>query len=654
MINQKIIIGLLAAVFVSGFTIPVAPAEERIYDEVVGIDKYGNVESLIMEKPKVGLSKHEIYHYDILTVHFYNINNLDADSLYMRVYKNGKVYLSFGMVADIPFLQDQENENILKAVYLPDWNESAGYYEIKLFYRGKRLETDGKIIFSLKRRVLPEIKKGISIVDLETNNSIKNKKFTGPSGLETDYSAIISWAKFMKADALWILSGETTSFKRRGKDDFPWDPGPLENLDLLKKLAAREELDIGAYVMSFYVPGKLGVPERYEPGLGYNSEKDYLFRSRHISLGSEKRISDIIDLVKSFQNDPEIKYIGLDFIRTGRADGYELAGSVIDETNIVTPVDWNKYSTEDKIKWFANKIEVEKDSIIIEKWRWWRARKVALITKRIIREANITKPVWVFTLAWNHGKEHGQDPVMFFDAGVSIDAVMLYEANSQQFSRLLKHWKNYISDGEGNIIIGNSIDYKLLDSDTLNPPQELFRRNIAGYKNIIRGGNATGIFIHDLARAFWGRRGGFSIEDYAVAHISSVYSLKKDLQVEDFVFDIHVNSIEEHEYGTLETRGFIDIKYTGKVPINRIQVELFSPRDQTSITYFMDDPPKYSSECKIDKLEPSESKKIGFSMITDNNIPYESIRFKIEIGDDREYYTTKLLKLIGLEKIVKK
>ena len=277
-----------------------------------------------------------------------------------------------------------------------------------------------------------------------------------------------------------------------------------------------------------------------------------------------------------------------------------------------------------------------------------------MITKRIIREAHITKPVWVFTLAWNHGKEHGKDPVMFFDAGVSIDAVMLYEANSQQFSRLLKQWNNYISDGEGNIIIGNCIDYNLLDSDKLNPPQELFRRNIAGYKNIIKGGNAAGIFVHDLARAFWGRRGGFSIKDYAVSHISSVYSLKKDLKVEDFLFDIHVNSFGEHEYGTVETSGVIDIKYVGTVPVNRIQIELYSPGEPASITYFIDDPPEYSRIYIIDKMEPLEGKKIGFSMITGNNIPYGSIRFKIEVGDERVYYITKLIKLNGLEKIVKK
>jgi hypothetical protein len=572
----------------------------------------------------------------------------------MRVYKEGKVHPSFGMVSDIPFLPVPGNENILKAVYLPDWNERAGYYEIKLFYMGKQLGTNSRIIFSLNRRALPEIDRGISVVDLETNNRIKTRNFTDPSGLKTDYSAIISWAEFINADALWILAGETTSFKKRDRYDYPWEEGPLENLDLLKKLASTKGLDIGAYVMSFYVPGDFGIPERYNAGLGYNSEKGSLYRSSHISLGSENRINDIIDLVKKFQNDPEIKYIGFDFIRTGRADGYEMAPFVIDETNIKTPDEWANYSKEEKIKWFAKMIEVKKDPLIIEKWRWWRAHKVALIVKRIIKEAHITKPVWVFTLAWNHGKEHGQDPVMFFDAGVSIDAVMLYEANSQQFSRLLKHWKNYINEGEGNIIVGNCIDYNLLDSATLNPPQELFRRNVEGYKNVINGGVASGIFLHDLARAFWGRKGGFSIEDYAVSHMSSVYNLKKDLQLEELLLDVQINGVSIQEYGIIETRGSIYIKYNGMEPITRINIELFNPRNRTSITYVIKDTAIYSKECEIDRIDPLESKKVDFILKTDKKIPVESIRFKIEIDGITEYFITKLLTLDVGEKIVQK
>ena len=83
--------------------------------------------------------------------------------------------------------------------------------------------------------------------------------------------------------------------------------------------------------MSFYVPGPDGIPERYKPGLGYNAENDTLYRARHISLSCDQRVKDLIDLAREFQNDQQIDYIGFDFIRTGRVDGYELAQLVIDD-----------------------------------------------------------------------------------------------------------------------------------------------------------------------------------------------------------------------------------------------------------------------------------------------------------------------------------
>ena len=83
-------------------------------------------------------------------------------------------------------------------------------------------------------------------------------------------------------------------------------------------------------------------------------------------------------------------------------------------------------------------------------------------------------------------------------------------------------------------------------------------------------------------------------------------------------------------------------------------MELFSPREKISIYYFIDDLYIYPDDCKIEKLEPSDSKMIEFLMITDNDIPPNSIRFKIETGSKMEYFITKLLKYEALEKIVKK
>jgi len=442
---------------------------ERITDKVRGVDINGNIENIELKKPKILLSKNEIYHYEILNVYLYNIDKYVPNRFYMKVYNGNTICSSMGKVHSIPFLWEKDR---LRASYMPDWNGKDGNYEIKIFYEDKRLKTNDIIKFTLKRRVPPKITEAISVIDLEMNKSLKNKTLLTPSYNYSDYTAIFDWAKFMNADALWILSGETTTFNRSGGKIGPWDSGPLENLYLLKEKAKENGIKIGAYIMTFYVPGTNGTTKRYESGIGYDSKNDLLYSTKHISLKCERRIVDIIDLTKEFQNDPEIHYIGFDFIRTGRVDGYELAEDVIRDTNIKTPDNWKYLGKEEKVKWFAKKIEVEKDQIIIEKWRWWRAHKVSLIVKRIIEEAEITKPVWVYTLGWNHGKEHGQDPVMFFDAGVDIDAVMLYEANELQFEKLLTQWNRYIEQGEGNIFVGNCVDYRLLDSLTLNPPGE--------------------------------------------------------------------------------------------------------------------------------------------------------------------------------------
>lgn len=628
-----------------------AHAESRIFDEVIGVGENGGVERIAIKTPKVVLSKSEIYHFEILNVYLYDISDLNGDLFSMRIQKGGSVHPSAEGLRDIPFLpeRDQNGQICYKAVYLPDWNEEDGQYEIQIYYGDRVCSFHDTLTFILKRRVPPGIKKGFCVVDLEMNPSIRERKFESPGGEQTDYRALLEWAQYMQADAVWILAGETTGFQLRTKRAHHWDAGPLENLYLLKKKAGRYGVAIGAYIMSFYVPGTHGVPGRYEPGIGYNSEKDYLYRSKHISLFSEQRIQDIIELASAFEKDPEIAFIGLDFIRTGRADGYELAPAVVKDTNIRVPPGWDVLSTDEKIRWFAKKIEVERDPLILEKWRWWRAHRVAEIVQRVIKEAQITKPLWVYTLGWNHGKEHGQDPVMFFDAGVTIDAVMLYEANSDQFKRLLQHWKNYLKEGQGNIIVGNCIDQNLLDSQYNNPPDELMRRNIEGYRNIKNNGFASGLFLHDLARGLWGRRGGHTLHEYANAFLSSVFSLKKDLQVIDLRVDVEVDEIIINGTERIEVLGHIFLKNNGTEPIRKIRLSSVGLQESDTAVYFYETSSHIDS-CELSTLNTFESQRVDFNLIRKAYSHFqEEIGFKVELPDFNEYYIVRYVKLDNIQ-----
>lgn len=622
---------------------PPASADSDRIRHVTGLDSSGAVERLSEQegpgtgtapagrvkpgvekagKPAVHLSSREIYHHQILEVTVEGLLRLDPELLTMQVMRGGNALKSYGRLREIPFRREGD---LLRAVYLPGWNEREGALEIGLFYDGTRLRTTGNLEATLKRRAVSPPDGFLSVVDLEMNSSIRTRSMVNPEGVRSDYTALLEWARYLRADLLWILAGETTSFSPRSRGESPWDPGPLENLRLLKERARDYGIGVGAYIMAYYVPGKNGVPERYEPGLGYNREHDYLYRARHISLASEQRILDMIELAARFQRDPNVQYIGFDFIRTGAADGYELAEEVIHDTGIAVPGSWERLAPWERTRWFARKIELDKDPDILEKWRWWRAHRVASIVQRVIEEAEITKPVWVYTLGWDHGREHGQDPVMFFDAGVSVDAVMLYESTREQFVRLLGQWNRYLRAGQGNVIVGNCVDRNLLDSERFSPPEEFYRRNVEGFGTVMGGGTASGVFFHDLSRLLWGRRGEHSPMDYAVAHLSSLYKMKNTGESPDLIVEVVDGTVLALKNNSTDDFTSLEIK-----TLHPEQVRLGNPGQN-------------GSSLRIERLGTFESIAIPFT-VHHGGQP-GMVGFSIARDGVREYFFSEILQV---------
>ena len=346
---------------------------------------------------------------------------------------------------------------------------------------------------------------------------------------------------------------------------------------------------------------------KYDPSLGYSSHRG-LEDSLHISLNSEQRLNDIVEVVKSFDKNPYVSFIGLDFIRTGRADGYEMGPAFIDDMNVRVPNYYFKMSYVDKIKWFSKRVENQKNRRIIMKWRWWKAHKVATIVNTIIKKAHLKKPFWIFTLGWEHGKQHGQDPYMFFDAGVFIDAVMLYEAKLKQFQNMMIQWPNYMRDHRNNIVIGNASDVRLLDGLSHNPAIEYLYRTKRGYKEIYRNSYAKGIFLHDISRALWSSKRGVDVEDWAVIHG-------------------HATSIYRHDLGLIPYKGELSFnkdKQTGLIKfvnksgkqINNISFKIVKSKHWRSLSY---------QGTNTFSLRPHEAKVISFKAIPHSKYKYKEI-----------------------------
>ena len=427
--------------------------------------------------------------------------------------------------------------------------------------------------FEIVRRKVPRLQPGFSVVNLEYVKPLANQKVRGPMEQMGGYENLVEWVRYIDADALWVLAGQTTGWDKTLSPEKPWSSTPIKNYKLLSSVAKNKGIAMGAYVMSFYTPNNGKALTGYNPSLGYDSRAGRLYASKHVSLADQKRINDMASFAKTLQEDEEIDFIGFDFIRTGRADGYELGPRVVQDMNIKTPKGYESYSDLEKVKWFAATVENQANQNEIKKWRWWRAHRVATVINQIIQAASITKPVWVFTLGWRWGHEHGQDPYMFFDAGVMIDAVMLYEASQPMFSSMISFWPTYYSVESRNIMIGNATDVRLLDSDTAHPGIEYMRRMNRGVRMPHPTKLAGGMFMHDISRALWSRHRGLDVAEWAIIHGASTSEFRHDLGMMPYKAEI---VLDKPIQGERSRKGVIRVENIGKKPLKNLRL-VFSP-----------------------------------------------------------------------------
>lgn len=582
----------------------------------------GNNESSF-DPLRINTSKKSYFRYEIVDIiadyRDMNKQSIENGTLKAKVYYNNKIIKSVGDIVEFDLQYDEELKKWIGHWPIP-WNPPLGTYYVLVSaepnYPGKPMMR--KNSFDVMARPLNKVPPGLSVMAIESGVDITRKKIIGPNGKEGDWRNAIKWANFMGADAIFNLVWiPKTSIKKFLKNE-SIDVTKLYSLGKIAKECRKNNLLVGAWQMTFFQNSKKVTPNSYKPGLGYSAETGTLYPSYHVSLIDERRIQDLINNVKFLDHDPNVNFIGIDYIRTGRADGYEMAEHVINDMNIKTPSNWETLTSRQRIIWFAKQIEVVKNKATIEKWRWWRAHKVASIVNRIITESGTQKPVWVFTLGWEHGKQHGQDPLMFMDAGVTYDAVMLYEANQMQFRKLLVDWKAYLTSKQANLMVGNSVDVTLLDSNTLTAPEELYRRTIVGAQRISFGGIADGVFWHDLSRSLWGRKGVFPTMEWVVAGGATFSTFKAELGEIPISASIHIpdSASPGIAFNTEIEIANISIEEVQSINVNILKTEgihLYSKQKRFAIP----------------SLNPGEKKKIKVLLYLKNNTGKSRLKFMI-------------------------
>ncbi|OHD56325.1 MAG: hypothetical protein A2Y33_12010 [Spirochaetes bacterium GWF1_51_8] len=448
---------------------------------------------------------------------------VDIKRMSVVVFKDGKAVKPYLAEAAVRFWKEGDS---YIAYWFSDWKTPTGKYEAVLHCDGKPVL---RKTFEVVSRPPYKFQRTMNFLTLESNFPIyKTATKFNHKGEKVKFTELVSdWIEYGDLDGFLMLGGETSGIVNNGvTPEKPWDKSPLKNVQEFGTVLKEKGKLVGAYIICYFTPENGFIKAGYKPakGVQYGANGQLTLKTwKFTSFKDEKRYKDIVDLAKQFNSLPYLDMIGFDFIRFGENVGYECADEFVRQMNIVAPSGW-QYMTEDqKAIWLGGMLK--KKGNIKKQWWLWQAHKTAEFIYNVRHDAGITKPIWTFTLGWNHGEEHGQDPAMLVDAGIIADFPMLYEATPQQFKEMQVSWKSYLAKETINYIPGNQIDAALMKSlGGRNPIEEYYYRltqatEYAAYYS-------KGVFIHDIARAFFGRTGGYSYVEWLNAGLSAVSFLR--------------------------------------------------------------------------------------------------------------------------------
>jgi hypothetical protein len=399
------------------------------------------------------------------------------------------------------------------------WNAPVGEYAPVLVGREDLADRVRARPFKIGRRTPAPLPPGFVVLTLESVAPLSSMKVVAPDGTTKDWHGLLDWAQWIGADAFWVLGGQSPG----QKDGEVWVQTNLQALHEVAKECHARGLKFGTYAMySLTMSNKVKIPA-YEYGLEIKDGAPVVTRA--VSIREPKRLDDVVDLLKPFADDPNVDYLGLDYIRNALG-GYELVDDFVAEMPGVTvPPEWTKLSRAERMTWLARKKIMRKDMAFVDAWQWWRAHRVALIVKEVRRRLGAKKPMWAFTLTWDKGWHHGQDPVMMNDAGIDFDSLMFYEADKPQYDAMLKDWHAYIRHGDVQVVPGDIFDWGLHQKDPAGPA-ELGRRMRRAVADVYGDGPAQGVFFHDAARLMYGRLGPWGTRAWAEEARSVARELK--------------------------------------------------------------------------------------------------------------------------------
>ncbi|MGI5818899.1 MAG: hypothetical protein ACOX9R_12475 [Armatimonadota bacterium] len=453
----------------------------------------------------------------------------------------------------------------------PGWNPEPGTYRVEArmqidptewTWDGARTEAEkdadeiapegaawaiSQVSFDLNARERPEMEPGMCAATWEFDF---RDTFRGPDGSSGDWRKLFDWVEYVGADTLWFRGAVTEAAGEALTLEQPFKPLNLDAIPRLGAEAHRRGLKFGAWAVAYSTYPRANTDRKPDYDFAIDVSRSTGATSEHnfISLLDERRVDHVAEFFRQMQASEHVDHVGLDYMRSDRG-GYEMTERFTREMPVELPDGWGGWDENRRMRWMAVKIEEQwrasGDPDFYEAWNWWRAHIGAGIVRRILEKSQVTKPTWIFVLSWLHGIQHGQDPLMFTDAGITMLAPMLYQVpNRGHFDTLTRSWHNYINEGQINLVPGDQVDFYWHQSLKDPPaPEELYDRTVVAHREFINGGHSQGAFWHDINRAASpSNLGPYSGREWALAGAAAfsavrdtwkVYPLRAELDAPD-------------------------------------------------------------------------------------------------------------------------
>ena len=485
--------------------------------------------------------------------------------------------------------------------------------------------------FRVRRAEKPKLRAGTCVVTWEPDFP-QGSSLVAPDGRQGDWHAMLDWAEFMGADAFWFRGGVTEAYSPAAglSHERPWNQVNTHKVPELAAEAHKRGLTFGAWAVAFETyPNRRSEHARardWKPDYtwteNFSRSRGVPYETAAISLLDEQRPRQIARFFAQMQAIEDVDFVGLDYVRSG-ADwgGYELVEPFAEEMPVVgLPTEWASMSRNARMGWICNKLEGtgaggvpnwQRNIELYHQWNWWRAHRISLLLRSIVQEAKLKKPLWTFTLSWWHGEQHGQDPLMFADAGVDMDAVMLYECDSvAHYESLLEQWHDGLAGSTGipaghiYMMAGDQVNFRSHQRLT-NPaaPEELYRRITKAAVQMTKGGPLQGAFVHDVSRIcvstapLRANRGPYPGREWALAGAAAFSKVRSLWGVQPVVCKL--TAPKQSPVGSTMTCQ-LEIRNTCKVAVEDIVVRVL---DTVQVN-------RIDTERRIASLGPEETIKV--------------------------------------------